>query len=248
MKLRVWAILVIFFYVQSGYAQYKLRDIPFDLAAINKGSTLGKQGVWFFYDKADSTVFAMQNFRNDTLNGYFERYWHNGKISEKGFYKEGKLDSTFIGYWENGEQRGEAYYINGSLNGVVTSFNQKKEITSRLKYLNGEIDSIYTESFVDSNLVWDNLTRNKIDTLKTTYSSDWNKKYAIYTNDNLSKEVSFYKDVIAIENFYEKTILSKRIVYLKAKPYNIEKIFYYKNGELTKTELYNKKGELVLEK
>ena len=148
-KVKVCVVLIIFFNVKPLFAQYKIRDIPFDIAKINKQSALGKQGAWFFYDKSDSTVFAMQNFRNDTLNGYFERYWYNGKISEKGFYKEGKIDSVFIGYWENGELRGEAYYINGSLNGVVTSFNQKKEMTSRLKYLNGIIDSSYTEPFVE---------------------------------------------------------------------------------------------------
>ncbi len=238
-------ITLFFFCIEVGFAQLRLKKIPYDLSQINKRDANGKQGVWFFYEKLDSTVYAMQNFTDDTLNGYFERYWHNGKISEKGFYKNGNLDSIFIAYWENGQKRGEANYINGQLNGVVTSFNQKGELTSRLKYLNGEVDSDYEASFIDSSMVWDNQASNKMDTVTTTYKSDWNKKYAIYTNDTLSKEISFYKDVATIENFYERAGLIKRIIYSKSSPYNIEKVFYYQNGKLIKTELYDKQGKRV---
>lgn len=248
MKIRGYVLFIILLIVKSVFAQYKLRNIPFDLASINKQNLMGKQGVWIFYDKTDSTVFAMENFRNDTLNGYFERYWYNGQISEKGFYKEGKLDSIFIAYWEDGEQRGEAFYLKGLLNGIVTSYSKNKEISTRLKYLNGLIDSSYKESFVDKRLVMDNYVRNKIDTLKTIYKSGWNKKYAIYQNDTLIKEISFYKDVIAIENFYERKVLFKRIVYSKVKPFKIDKIFIYENGELVKTEFYDKHGKLEIEK
>jgi len=246
-KVRICVVLFIFFSVNSGFAQYKLSEIPYDPAIINNRNVSGKQGVWYFYDKSDSTIFAMQNFKNDTLCGYFERYWLNGKISEKGFYKNGQIDSVFIGYWENGAIRGQAYYTNGMLNGIATSFNQINEVTSRIKYLNGVIDNSYDEFFVDGNLAWDTNTRNKIDTLKNIYISAWNKKYTIYLNDSLIKDISFYKDVKAIENFYEKTILSKRIVYLKVKPFSIQKIFYYLNEKLIKTEFYNKDGKLVLE-
>lgn len=236
--------LFIFCFIDKGYAQFKLKDIPYELNKINKRDVKGKQGVWFFYDKKDSTVYAMQLFRNDTLNGYFERYWLNGNISEKGFYKNGKLDSTFVGYWENGQMRGEANYTNGLLSGIVISFNESGKPTSKLKYENGIIDNSYVESFVDSSIVWDNEVANKVDTVRTTYPSAWNKKYAIYVNDTLSKEISFFKDVIAIENYFDKAVLTKRIIYSIKKPHNIEKIFYYLNGQLSKTELYDKNGKL----
>jgi antitoxin component YwqK of YwqJK toxin-antitoxin module len=242
------ALIAVFFFSSIGYSQYKLKDIPYSLDSINKRDDKGKQGVWFFYDQYN-TVNAMQHFIDDTLNGYFELYWYTtGKKSDKGFYKNGKLDSTFVGYWENGQKRGEANYVNGLLNGIVISFNEEGKTTSQLKYINGKVDSSYEESFVDSSIVWDNEARNKIDTVKTSYASDWNKKYAVYVNDTLSKEISFFKDIITIENFFDKAVLTKRIVYSKTKPYRIEKVFYYNNGELSKTEFYNKKGELVLEK
>lgn len=235
----------LFLFIHLCHAQIKLRDIPFNLDSVNQRDNNGKQGVWFFFDKTDSTVYAWQHFRNDTLNGPFERYWRNGLVSEKGFYNNGKLDSVFIGYWENGQKRGEANYRDGVLNGVVITFNKAGEITTRLNYINGEIDSNYEASFIDSSIVWDSSARAKVDTVVTTSSSDWNKRYAIYVNDTLSKEISFYKDLIVIENIFDKAVLTKRIVYSKEVSNKIEKIYFYKNGKLIKTEFYDKKGNLL---
>lgn len=244
MRKCLFIAFALFYCIESGYAQLKLKDIPYGLNEINKRDYKGKQGTWYFYDKVDSIVYALQHFKDDTLNGYFERYWHNGKISEWGFYKNGKLDSIFISYWENGQKRGEANYVNGILNGIVISFDEERKITTQLRYINGKVDSSYAESYVDSTIVWDNQPI-KIDTVKTTYASDWNKKYAVYVNDTLCKEIIYYKDVITIENYLDKAVLTKRIVYSRTKPHNIEKIFYYVNGDLSKTERYNRKGKLI---
>lgn len=245
MKSIFFISIFLFSILQIGRCQYKLQDIPYRLSEINKRSEKGRQGVWFFYDRSDSTVFAMQHFVNDTLHGYFERYWQNGKVSERGYYKKGIVDSVFIGFWQNGKKRGEAFYANGLLSGIVISYNDEEKITSRLKYVNGVVDSSFEMSYLDSSIVWDNQARNKIDTIKTVFNADWNKRYAIYTNDTLSKELDFYKDRLTIESFYDKAVLMKRIIYSKTKPFRIEKVFYYKNGELTKTYLYDKNGKLI---
>ncbi len=239
-------IFIVFILIQSfglSKGQIKLKDIRVDLSTINKIDHNGRQGLWFFYDRQDSTIISKQHYLNDTLNGYFENYWFNGQISEKGFYKKGILDSLSVSYWENGERRAEINYTNGILNGITTTFNTRGEITSRIKYNEGNTDSNYIELFVDSNVSWENKAVDKIDTIKTYLPSVWNKVYAIYINDSLCKEMKFYKDMICIENFYDNTLLKKRIVYTKKKPYRIEKIFYFEKEKLVKTEYYNKKGK-----
>lgn len=248
MKEYLLIILIFLYCINNGHAQLKLKDVPCNLNNINKRDINGKQGQWYFYDKGDSIVYAMQHFMNDTLNGYFERYWYNGKVSEKGFYRNGKLDSTFIAYWENGQRRGEANYMNGLLNGIVISFNEEGKTTTQLRYILGNIDSSYQIFFVDSTIVWDNEVKDKIDTIETHYHSNWNKRYAVYINDSLSKEIVFYKDVIAIENIFERAVLKKRIVYSRKKTTRIEKIFYYRDGKLFKFELYDRKGRIIQKK
>ena len=229
----------------AGYGQLKLQNIPYDVNSINITDDRGKQGIWYSYDSRNFNVYSMQYFINDTLNGYFERYWPNGKVSEKGYYKNGNLDSTFAAYWENGKERGTAYYNNGSLDGVATLYNQSIKLTTRITYINGIIDSTCASNYIDSNIVWDNTTPIKIDTVVTMYESKLNKKLAIYKNDSLYKEIKFYKDIVSIENFYENLQLIKRVVYFDNKPHNIEKIYHYRNEELYETETFDKKGNLI---
>lgn len=238
--------VALFLCIEVSFAQYKLKNIPYQYYEINQVDNNGRQGVWYFYDKHDSTVFAMQNFRNDTLNGYFERYWYNGLVSEKGYYKNGCIDSVFIAYWENGLLRGEAMYQNCKLHGESISFNKIGNMTTRMLWVNGVVDYNYEKHFIDSNLILDNPHLNKIDTLVKLYSfSVWNKEYAIYVNDTLSKEITFYKDVPIIFDFYNNTGLYKRIVYSRSRHYFIEKIFYYENKKLVRSEFYNRKGKLL---
>ncbi len=231
---------------KACFAQYKLNNIPHQYYQINQVDNKGRQGVWYFFDQQDSTVFAMQNFRNDTLNGYFERYWQNGLVSEKGYYKNGCIDSVFIAYWENGLLRGEAMYKNCKLHGELISFNKIGNMTTRMLWVDGVVDYNYVLHFIDSNLIKVNPHLNKIDTIvKVCDFSVWNKEYIIYVNDTLSKEITFYKDVPVIFDFYNNAKLYKRIVYSRSRHYFLEKIFYYENNKLVRSEFYNRKGKLV---
>lgn len=229
-----------------AYAQYRIENIPYKLDEINYSDVFGKQGVWVFYDKSDGMVFATQNFVNDTLHGYFERYWRTtGAVSEKGYYKKGKLDSMFVAYWENGVVRGITYYEDGILNGPYETFNSSGKLTSRYRFVNGVEDETYELTYLDSTIGWDRHKMVKVDTLRTKYSGDWNARWAIYHNDTLVKEISFFKGNVAIENLLRNGLLEKRIVYSKKHPERIEKIFYYQNEELIRTEQFDKFGRLV---
>lgn len=230
----------------SSYAQYKLKDIPYDFSEVNLKDDKGKQGVWFFYDRLDSTVRAMQNFINDTLHGYSEWYWHNGVISEKGFYYKGQLDSIFTAYWENGEIRAIQHYEKGSLSGISTSYDANGKLILKLNYIDNYIDSSFSEMFIDSTVAWDKGRPVKIDTIVITREYiKWNKTFEIYHNNVISKEVKFYDDKIFLENYYKNGKLVKRVVYFRKKPYGVEKIYYYNNKEkLFKTEFFDKKGNI----
>ncbi len=246
-KAKTLLILITLLLVYPVYGQYKLRDIPYNINDINKRDYDGKQGLWFIFDRVDSTVFMMENFVNDTPNGYFERYWYNGKVSEKGFYKDGALDSSFTAYWEDGKKRGDLFYKKGLLNGIIISYDMNENIILRLKYTNGKRDEGYDLSYIDSSSIEDNYLYNKVDTVTKEFKySDWNKQYAIYRNDSLIKEDDYFKNLLAIESFYERGILVKRIVYYrKDAQRRVEKVFYYLNGKLKKSEFYDKNGKLI---
>lgn len=244
------------FVVQNSFGQYKVWDIPYKSSEINMKDSKGKQGLWFFIDNGDSSVLEMKTFIDDTLNGYFERYWNNGQVSEQGYYKEGKLDSIVVGYWEDGKQRSFVNYKNGKLHGLTISYGDDGSMINRLFYVNGQLDTSYSNVYQDSIVyaeselkakVKASLKLNNYDTLFYYYSSDWNERQAIYFKDTLFKVIEFFKGEVAIEGYYERGLEVERIVYYEELPGRIEKVFFYKNDSLIRIENYNKNGELVKE-
>ncbi len=212
---------------------------------INKADNYGKQGIWVFFGERDSIIFMISQYDNDTLNGYFTRFWGNGNKSEEGYYKKGLLDSLFTAYWGDGKTRANVYYRNGLLNGTAITFNQNGDTTTRIKYIDGLFDSSFTEFYIDKSVQFDsNNSIIKIDTIKTEHNSDWNMSFAIYRNDSLTKEMHFFKNKICIENFYKNTELVKRIVYFKGLQDKIERIFYFNNGVLISKKEYDKNGKV----
>lgn len=226
----------------NTYAQYTLNDIPYSFDEINQRDELGrKQGTWYFYNQYN-VVHTMQNFKDDTLQGYFENYWFtNGIVSEKGYYKSGLLDSIMFAYWENGQERGRAYYKNGLLNGVAITHDKNGNLTSKIRYINGKRDSTYTEMYIDPNIEWDNDHPIKIDTIYTQEMNGKYEKYAIYRNDELIQVYNLEDGIKKNETFYTTSKDYKRIIYCTKKPYGIRKIFYFENHTLVKTDLVNDK-------
>lgn len=246
MRVCISIISVLVCMTRLSHSQYRIENIPYKLDEVNYSDSFGKQGIWVFSSVPGGIVSAIQRYQNDTLHGYFERYWRTtGTVSEKGYYKMGKLDSVFVAYWENGVVRGITYYKDGILNGPYESFNSSGKLTSRYRFVNGVEDETYELAYLDSTVKWDWDKMVKVDTIRTKYSGDWNARWAIYHNDTLVKEMSFFKGNVAIENLLRNGLLEKRIVYSKKHPERIEKIFYYQNEELIRTEQFNKLGRLV---
>lgn len=238
MKYILLFALFILCVIEPGICQYRLKDIPFNLNEINKLNEKGRQGVWFFYEKSDSTVLSMKHFRNDTLDGYFEEYWRNGRISNKGYYTKGLLDSVFLSFWENGEKKFEGIYKNGLLNGIVKTYFRNGGERTKEKYVKGVIDKNFTDSFIDDTIIADFHGNNKHDTLIEKFNVKWNKRISIYENGNIIKQQQYYQNRLIIESLYSNGTLYKRIIYSKKKVGKIVKVHLYVDGELSSTIIY----------
>ena len=114
----------------------------------------------------------------------------------------------------------------------------------RIKSWSNYYSSTDTVSSFFVNTVGDTV---KIDTVKRYYYyGKFNKTYYIYYEGKLYKEINFYKNRLSFENIYIEEKNVKRISYSKKRPYFLEKMFYFNNkGDRYKTEIYNKKGELI---
>lgn len=225
------------FQITFLYSQVKFGDVKASTPILNVRDENGKQGKWCMYYAKDSSVYEILHYKNDTLDGYFERYWPDGTISTKGYYSKGELDSLFLGFWEDGKIRAVVNYKQGILNGLEITYDRTGKILTKLNYIDNNQDSTYSESFIDTNIIWDNIRRIKIDTVTYLYTSKWNKKMAIYINDSLNLELDFYKNRLRIESKYKNLELEKRIIYQKKSPYKPEIIYHYENGNVRKEYL-----------
>jgi hypothetical protein len=250
----LYILIITLISLSNGFGQIKLSEIPYKIENINKRDYYGKQGIWCFYSNSTMIVNSIWYYKNDTLDGFFEDYGLKGILSSKGFYKKGVLDSVYIAYWENGKIRVFSNNKDGFLNGLTTCYNSTGKMIYRKNYINGIEDSTYSESYVDSNLILENVSHrfekesDKIDTISYKYPPPYNKSLEIFKNDTIVKVIDFYKDRVYIESLYENGILIKRIVYSKRSPYSVKKTHNYINGKYSNTEILQKRGKKLFVK
>lgn len=91
--------------------------------------------------------------------------------------------------------------------------------------------------------------RIKVDTVKRYYHySKFNKTYFIYFNDEIYKEMMYYKNRLSSEHFYTQGKNTKCMRYSKKRPYYLLQITYLDMvGKKSTIEYYNKRGILCKE-
>lgn len=81
------------------------------------------------------------------LDGEVIRYFKDGKIERKGFYRKGLKQGNHIQYQENGLVLTNENYINGKLNGVFTQFAEDGKSGIQIEYSDGEPIDEYATLF-----------------------------------------------------------------------------------------------------
>jgi antitoxin component YwqK of YwqJK toxin-antitoxin module len=82
---------------------------------------------YFFSDGI--TLYAFYNYENHKKNGEFKEYYHNGIVSEEGFYVDNKLEGDYKCYQSDGSLEVQLYFKNGK------DITKKKEILELIKSL-----------------------------------------------------------------------------------------------------------------
>lgn len=241
------------FIVIISNGQELLKDRPYNIEDINQKDELGRiQGLWyrwwFPYEGKDSPIMDIVNYVDGVPNGYFESYYQNGRISMKGFYKDGQLDSIAYTYWPNGVLLSESCLVNGKINGISKNYDSLGTLIGKYKHINGIIDHTYEDEYTDSTIVPDGYGR--LDTI-TTYNkhSKWNKDVVvkIYGLQFYIRIESYYKNKLAMVKLFDNQGLEyKRIIYWQKKPYSIKDIYYFEdNSRTVKVEHFDRKGILI---
>jgi len=93
-----------------------LREIP---TKNENGELLGyyndnnkKEGYWEEYFH-DGKIYSKGHYVNGKQHGYWEQYYVNGKLESKGNYKNNLKDGYWEFYWRDGKLEKTGQYIDG---------------------------------------------------------------------------------------------------------------------------------------
>ena len=112
----------------SDLAEVKFFSIKGSL--ISEGGMNGKsrEGTWRFYQLDGKTLLSVETYENGVLNGPFEVYYKNGKLSETFNYVAGKKHGPSKKYSEARVLIQGLEYNNDRLAGPAKYYNSKGEL------------------------------------------------------------------------------------------------------------------------
>ena len=93
-------------------------------------------GECLWYDRS-GTPQVKANYRDDTLEGPYQRWHLNGQLSEEGWYKHGLRDSICRSYSERGVLTSEDHYTEGKLDGESRKWYDNGQIFQEGQYVDG---------------------------------------------------------------------------------------------------------------
>ena len=92
-------------YNDNGFleGEYKNYFVEGGLWVSGQYDAFGKRtGEWIYYNE-NGSVEKLINYRSERYHGYYEKYYDNGNLKEKGYYQHGRKVETWHYYNEEGE-------------------------------------------------------------------------------------------------------------------------------------------------
>ena len=91
-------------------------------------------------DKLNGRVMTRAFYKDDTLNGRYQRYYPNGELEVECWYKHGLRDSIYRSYSEKGKLASEDYYLEGKLSGESKKWYDNGQVFQEGQYIGGMMD------------------------------------------------------------------------------------------------------------
>lgn len=105
----------------------------------SKGQMQGKNriGKWVYYFNDGKTILSIENYKNGLLEGKFQVFYKNGKLTEVAYYQNGKLNGKRIRFGDDGKETENISYKAGIIHGPAIIYDKKGEVFSRGSYTDG---------------------------------------------------------------------------------------------------------------
>lgn len=112
-----------------------------------------KEIIRYFKDGIPSEKYYVLKNDSTQKNGVYTRYFPNGKVAERAFYKNGVLDSTRTLYFEDGQVHVIENHKNGNFEGPYIAYFENGKISQSGFYLNNEMDSLWKTYYAEPHIL-----------------------------------------------------------------------------------------------
>ncbi|HIP49601.1 MAG TPA: toxin-antitoxin system YwqK family antitoxin [Lutibacter sp.] len=105
----------------------------------SKGNMQGKNriGEWIYYFNDGKTILSKENYIDGLLDGKFQVFYKNGKLTELAHYQKGKLNGKRIRYSDTGKETENITYKTGVMHGPAIIYDEKGEVYAKGSYIEG---------------------------------------------------------------------------------------------------------------
>lgn len=119
---------------------------------VGKSSTLSEpltlEGTAVWYNK-EGKITQKGNFKNNLPNGNISNYYSNGVLKSSGNYVDGKSNGLYTEYFPTGEISSQANFIDDKIDGLAVSYKSPNKLNFKMNYKMGVVDGSY--EFYNSN-------------------------------------------------------------------------------------------------
>ena len=142
---------------------------------------------------SDDCTKLIRNYNNKKPpNGLFERYWSNGNVRYKWYYKNGKQEGASNAWYPNGDLKNLQHYRKGLRHGMLIGFFENGHVSGIRHFNNGKKTGIWTD-FWPIGQKW---CEKKFNNDKLIYEKFWNEDGSIGTKNCHSKgEVKLFRRI-----------------------------------------------------
>lgn len=115
---------------KNGGREVEVKFFAISGKLISKGILIDKkrEGIWELFQKDGTTLLSRESYKNGKLDGLYEIFYKNGKLSETFQYVGGLKDGVSKKYAPSQSVIHEVVYVDGKLRGPATYYDIKGNV------------------------------------------------------------------------------------------------------------------------
>lgn len=117
-----------------------------------KGKPFTGNAISYFPNKTKKEILP---FYQGKKNGFELKWFSNGRLQKKSFYKNNKLEGVVKSWWENGAMASESHYNHGIRNGVQKTWHPNKKM-ARLNTLKNGVEEGLQQAWLENGKIYVN--------------------------------------------------------------------------------------------